>query len=438
MSKVYLVNPPSPFLFDDKSNIPLGLMFVHSYMKQHDIDVQIIDLAGLKEEAWEIPDDGDIYGVTASTPQFPAAAKVATRLKRSGRMLVLGGVHGTCRPGESLLSDFDIVVKGEGELAMLALALGHKPGHIMGINYMHSGKIMDTGSPLTTRNIDRYPYPLLEALDIGSYKCGVYTTADGDAVSGIPIITARGCPHNCAFCCSPKLYGRKVRFHGIDYMDEWLAYLNAYGYRHFYVVDDTVLISLNRLSMLCEVLDKRSEGWRCCIRGDAATKEKMQLLAGSGCRQVDIGVETGSQRILDLVNKGETVQDNAKAIRLAHSVGIKVKACLIVGLPGETQKDIDLTKKFIRKQKPDSVTLCTFIPFPGCAIEQDPTKYGYNVNPATMWGQYFCCGAEPAKGVQVADDRAQTEDFRQQLLDVIGENTTLNALKKRKLDEDLR
>jgi radical SAM superfamily enzyme YgiQ (UPF0313 family) len=429
--KTYLINPPSPFLFDDKSNIPLGLMFVHSYLKQHDIDVTIIDLAGVPEDKWEIPDDGELYGVSASTPQFPAAQKIGTMLRRPGRLVVLGGVHGTCKPRESLPS-FDIVVKGEGELAMLALALGHKPEHIMGTLYNNGDEVLDNGQPLTTKNIDRFPYPVLDAIDINSYRCGVYTTSDGDSVSGIPIITARGCPHNCAFCCSPELYGRKVRFHSATYLDEWLAYLNVYGYRHFYIVDDTVLLSLNRLSLLCRTLDERADGWRCCIRGDAATKQKLSMMAAAGCRQVDIGVETGSQRLLDHVGKGETVQDNAKAIRLAHSVGIKVKACIIVGLPGETQKDVDLTKKFIRKQKPDSVTLCTFIPFPGCAIEKDPKSYGFEIDPATTWGQYFCCGAQPAKGVQIPAAREQTEDFRQQLLEVIGENTTLNALKKRK------
>ena len=437
MDKIYLINPPSDFLIDDKSNMPLGLLFLHAHLQNNDIEVEIIDLAGLKPEEWVIPDGGFIYGITATTPQFEAACKIAEKIKINGGIAILGGVHATCVPEDSLkYGKFDIVVVGEGETTMLELAQNKKAlDEIPGLYYWSGGEIVSTGPRLFEKAIDTFSHPIIDSIDYKSYNCGVFTTADGDMVSGAQIITSRGCPGKCSFCCSPHIYRRKVRFHTTEYVENWVDYLNGYGYNTFYVVDDTVLLNSNRLRKMCDIFKSRESRWRACVRGDAVTLEKMEMLYDSGCRQVDIGVESGSQKVLDLVQKGERVEDNINAVNIAHSVGIKVKSCLIVGLPGEEQEDIDLTVDFIEKCAPDSVTLCTFIPFPGCDIFFNPDKYNYKVDHSKGYSKYVCCGADAmAESVAVKEENEKIVSFRRQLLNAIKDRSTNATLKNRNID----
>jgi anaerobic magnesium-protoporphyrin IX monomethyl ester cyclase len=304
--KVYLINPPTAFLLDDRCNIPLGILFIHSYLKSKGVDVRVVDLAGLSPTEWVLPCDGDIYGITATTPQFETAIKIAQLVKRPGNIIVLGGVHATCDTIPSLETGaFDIVARYEGEDIMWELAQGRPLGSIRGIAYKDNEQVVTTETRPIKQDIDEYPHPLIDAIDISSYHCGVFTTIDGDNVSGIQIITSRGCPHNCSFCCSPFVHRRKVRYHSIAYMRDWLDYLKNHGYKDLYFADDTILINRTRLTQLCDLLKTNGSTWRACVRGDAVTQEKMNQLYSAGCRQVDIGVESGSQRILDVVKKGE-------------------------------------------------------------------------------------------------------------------------------------
>lgn len=433
---IYLINPPSDFLLDDKSNMPLGLLFLHAHLVRNGVEVEIVDLAGQSEEKWIIPDNGDVYGITATTPQFEAACKISGLIKDQNKdsLVVLGGVHGTCAAADSMLYGFfDAVVVGEGEHTFLEMLRNKTWANVPGLWYMGINGPTASAPRIFEKNIDNFEHPRIDSIDYESYHCGVFTTDDGDMVRGAQIITSRGCPSNCSFCCSPFLYKRKVRFHSPEYIDSWVNYLNDFGYNNFYVVDDTVLLKPSRLEGVCNVFKKYNSRWRACIRGDAATPKNMKMLYDSGCRQVDIGVETGSQKILDLMQKGEKVEDNAKAIKLAHEVGIKVKSCLIVGLPGETQEDVDLTVDFVNENSPDSVTLCTFIPFPGCDIFLNPEKYNYQIDPHKGYSKYVCCGVDAmVESVAIDETNERIAFFRKQLLDAIQSRSTNVILRERK------
>ena len=431
--KTYLINLPSPFLLDDKSNVPLGLKYVHSYLVHNGVDASIVDLAGKKESDWYIPLDGDVYGISFTTPQAEIAKRVSNLIP-SSRLIVAGGVHARCAKASSIFegSRFDVVVREEGEYAALQLATTPGVRGVPGTSYRDGNNVVQVRSGELEHDIDRFPHPIVDAIDHASYRCGVFTTDDGNTIRGAPIITSRGCPHNCAFCCSPKLYGRKVRFHSVEYVQDWIGDLANHGYTYYYIVDDTLLLNMDRLKGVCAALAGVKAKWRCCIRGDAATAEKLQLMYDAGCRQVDIGVESGSQKILDLVRKGERVTDNGEAVDLCHRIGIKVKACLIVGLPGETQLDVDLTKAFIAKHRPDSVTLCTFIPFPGCAIREHPEQFSYEIDPKAEYDQYYCCGSAGTGCAVAGEAKGKTLEFRRQLEAAIGVSATLSTLKRRK------
>ena len=431
MKKIYLINPPSPFLIDDRSNVPLGILYIYSFLQSKGKDVEFIDLAGKNEDEWSIPTDGDFYGISATTPQFEIVCKIAEIVKDSHNQAVLGGIHGSCLPEESLLtSKFDIVVRGEGEYTALDLVNDIDLSEVKGISYKQNNKIIHNESRPFAKNVDVFPHPKLECLDLSTYHCGVFTTSEGDNINGTQIITSRGCPHNCAFCSSPYIYRRKMRFHSAAYIRDWIHYLYDKGYNYYYVVDDSLILNKKRLKEICNVFREQQSLWRCCVRGDSVDKETLKMMYDSGCRQIDIGVESGSQKILDLVEKGEKVEDNANAIRIAKEIGLKVKACIMVGLPGEEEEDVDATISFINEYDPDSVTLCTFVPFPGCRIFQEPDRYGFEIDIDMSFDTYFCCGAD-TNITPLNISKEKTILFRNQLLEAIGRRSTRYTITKR-------
>lgn len=421
--RVYLINPPAPYLIDDRGQIPMGLMFLHAFLQKHDISVSIVDMTGHAEKDWEIPDDGDIYGITACTPQYPAALRMAEIVKKDTNFVVIGGIHATSLPDRCLgEGKFDAVVMGEGEHTLLSLVRNPRPGK-------WAWKLEP--------NIDVFPHPDLDAVDEESYYTFALHSPDiKNQPRGMQIVTSRGCFAKCAFCASKFFWKRRVRYHSVEYMDKWLAYLVGRGYRHLYLVDESFIISKPRAIAMCALLGKYHEIngllWRTSARADSLTHGVLEAMYSSGCRQVDIGLESGSQRILDLLNKGETVEQISWAIKEAGKIGMDVKASLMVGLPTETEEDVELTVKFIEKHPEiGSVSLATFQPLPGCDIFFNPEKYNFKYEMAD-WSHWWTVGAsEPPLVNRPEEDRERVAKHRQRLIDISGDRYTAKRMVKR-------
>jgi hypothetical protein len=196
--KIYIINPPSDFLINSKCLIPTSPLYIYSMLKYHNYDVSIVDLAGLSEADWNIPTDGDIYGISATTPQFATACRLAETIKTSSNILVLGGAHGTILPRESLAdSKFDIVCLREGEQTMLEIVQGRELKDILGIAYRDSHGSIFINSHRVPANIDSLPHIVLDGIDHKSYVLHIFTTKGNPIVRGFPILTSRGCPFNC-------------------------------------------------------------------------------------------------------------------------------------------------------------------------------------------------------------------------------------------------
>lgn len=418
--KVYLIHPPAPYLLDERGQIPLGITYLHAFLEKNGVDVVFVDLAGLKECEWDIPTDGDIYGITACTPQYPAALHIAEVVKNGGNWVVLGGIHATALPERSLCEGkFDAVVCGEGEHGLMDF-----------INNPREGIIRPELEP----NIDVFPHPNLDAVDEESYRCFAFHDPEiADQPRGIHLITSRGCYAKCAFCSSPFFWKRRVRYHSDEYMDGYLGYLRHRGYNHLYLLDETFVISRKRTRRICALLKKYGMLWRTSSRADTLDSDILKIMRDSGCRQIDIGVESGSQRILNLLNKGETVKDISKAVKEAHKLGMDVKASLMVGLPTETQEDVNLTVKFI-KEHPEigSVSLATFQPVPGCDIFFHPEKYHYEYAEPSSWEDLWIAGGSEAPvTTRTKEDGEKVEKYRQQIIDVAGDRYTRKRMAKR-------
>lgn len=357
--KISLVAPQTPFL-EAISFPPLNLLYLNSFLKMNGYkDTQIVDL----NITGDVP-QADVYIITATTPQFPYALDI---LKNIDGTAIIGGAHVTADP-ESCVS-FDKIVVGDGEYALLQCLSDIKAG-ISRHEY--------TGVPVS--NLDSLPMPDRNDIDPDNYKYYI-----DDKPSTIAM-TSRGCPYNCYFCT--KRHG-KVRFHSTEYVLKELRHIRDCGYGGVYFEDDIFTLRKD-LPELAE--ETRRFAWRCQIRPDENI-QNIGLLSRMGCSHVSIGLESGSQKILDIVNKKADVKRVRDLIRECRVHDIKIRLYMIVGLPSETHETVRETVEFLRDVEPDSVGVGTFVPYPGTHIHSHMDKFDIRLEEKDYRKWYFRAGS---------------------------------------------
>ena len=392
---ILLVNPLSPFLIDQCVMPPLGLLYLGTAINAAGLDeVHIVDLPS----EYGTPTSGaspDIIGLTATTPQFGSVLQALPLLRGSfpGVPIAIGGPHATSDPDSC--TDFDYIVRGEGEAAI--------------VDYRNwSSQVVEY--PVVD-NIDTIHYPDRRLIDIGEYHYSI------DGVPATTIMTSRGCPYSCSFCVS--IWGTKVRMHSPDYIHREVLYLKSLGYRALMFFDDIFTMGRARITAITDMLRDEDIIYRCFLRSDNADVELLTMLLESGCVEVGFGAESGSQRILDIVGKNNTVASNTRLVELARDVGLRTKAFLMVGLPGEDDESCQATYDWIREVHPDSWDICIYQPYRGSQITEDPGAYDIQIDHAVyadMWykghGSYSCSTSTAAlssEDIVAWRDRISTE-----------------------------
>ncbi len=384
--KVILVNPPQLNSLDDRLDPPLGLMYIASVMEKNSVDVEICDLASKTEEQWpNLISDADIYGITLFSASFNTAKRISRVIKSKNKnaIIVAGGPHATSMCEETLESkNFDYVIKGEGEFSFLQFVN----------NFYNSKKNSKIIKSEMVSDINSLPIPARHLIDFSTY------TREVDGEKATSLITSRGCPNNCSFCCK-DIHGKKVRFRSVDsVINEVKEIKSKYNIHSFLFYDDIFTLNRKRLSSLCNKLKELNINFRCNGRAGINTFEDYQNLYKAGCREIAFGIESGNQLILNKVNKGTTVQQNIESIQNAKKAGLITKAYLIVGYPGETRETINDTKKFIDIANPDKFTVFMFVPLPGCDVWKYPEKYGITYL-SKDWDQYFNIAGQYEGGI---------------------------------------
>jgi anaerobic magnesium-protoporphyrin IX monomethyl ester cyclase len=230
--------------------------------------------------------------------------------------------------------------------------------------------------------LDSLPFPARHLLDLSSY----HREVEGKKVTSV--ITSRGCPYTCNFCCK-DVHGTKVRLRGVDdVINEIKEIKKNYGFESFIFYDDIFTLYRKRLSNLCDQLKDLNITFRCNGRAGINTFEDYVKLKEAGCEEIAFGIESGSQKILDKINKRTTVEKNIESIINAKKAGLTTKAFLIVGFPGESQKTVNETKAFMNKANPDKFTVFAFVPLPGCDVWKHPKEYGI-LKMSDDWDQFF-------------------------------------------------
>lgn len=360
---------------------PLGLGYISSYLKSQGRQVKIIDGLNLNlnnEQVVAFCQDCDVVGITCLTDFYLEVVDLSKKLKQAGKTVILGGVHPSVLPLSSIKeSGADYVIIGEGEITfeelLLALEKNQDPYSVAGVfnperqsEFKHRDLI---------KGLDILPFPDWEQMDPGKYQKAPH----GALVKNFPVapvVTTRGCPYSCKFCASPRFWGQRLRFRSPENVIAEIEYLiEKFNVREIHFEDDNLTFRREHVVSICNLILERGIkiSWATPngIRADRVDKDLLLLMKKSGCYYVAFGVESGNQKILENINKRETLVDVEKAVRLAHGLGIMTQGFFIFGLPGETEETIKNSISFAKRIPLDRAQFLILDVLPGSALWEE-------------------------------------------------------------------
>lgn len=395
--KVLLVNPPyssaERYGRDlgrfGPLNEPLGLAYLAANLERAGHEVSILDAPALGLTEADIPGAIEdrayqIIGVTMLTPMYARSVEVVKAIRNTSPMatIVVGGAHPTILPRETLLEnrEIDFAVIGEGEVILLelieALEKGGSVEHVAGLVRRKDGEVHINPPPKLISNLDDLPMPARHLLPMDAYHM---TRSRTQSTHAFTVSVARGCPFNCAFCC--RIFGRKVRHHSVGRIIEEIGILvDRYGAREINMEADTLTLNRPFVFSLCDGLMDSGLSkkiiWTCESRVDTVTEDMLKKMKEAGCWQISYGVETGSQRLLNLICKDITLEQIERTFALTKRIGINIRGFYMLGLPTETREESLKTISFAKKLDAEWSQFTLFTPFPGAELYDLAVKEG--------------------------------------------------------------
>jgi anaerobic magnesium-protoporphyrin IX monomethyl ester cyclase len=407
--RVLLINPPyTRFKGLVQRYFPIGLGYIAGTLKRagHEVLVYNAENPALDEgiESWGLAnrlvafehyqnrkrnDDDPIFqeirrviemikpdalGIGCMTVTYEISKRVMriARQVNPGMPLVWGGPHPTELPESVIREDVaDFVVAGEGELTAKELFDrladgGRSFDDIAGLWHKKDGEPVKNGSRAFLPDLDDLPFPDHKAmLNLHHYSRALMADMAGD------IVASRGCPHECTFCSVMNVWGRSVRWRTPENVVQEIQQTKRdFGTIEFHFWDDTFTIHRPRtVSVLRALIDQKVNiTWTCLTRADRLDPELIDLMKEAGCYQVFLGLESGSDRQLELMKKKITTADGRKAAKLLNEKKMFWSALMMVGLPEETEEEIMQTWSYLAEIKPSEIVFSVFAPFPGTEL----------------------------------------------------------------------
>ncbi len=404
--RILLINPPYTRLkgMGHAPYFPLGLGYIASVLRENGFDVKIYQaenprmkgeflnteadtsyqFRSLSQRKYNdsIDDEGhfvwrevmdsleaykpDVVGISLLSAMVGSALKVSRLCKSYNKdcKVVWGGVHPTFLPEESLgYEAVDYVVRGEGEYTMLELCAslqnGAEPASVKGLSYKTGGRIVHNPKRDLIDNLDSLPFPARDA---------VLYPESFDFRSLGSMIISRGCPFRCSFCSSRNFWERRERFRSPDNIIREIELLKRdYGSNYIMFWDDSLTINRNIIRKYCDALIESQVkiDWKTATRADLVDDEILSLMQKSGCVKLEIGVESGSERMKKIIRKDVTNDQIRRAFQLIDKYGIGSGAFFMAGFPDETVEDLEQTFALMKELPVTEIAFNILDPMPG-------------------------------------------------------------------------
>jgi len=368
-----------PQWFTQRPIQPMGLLYLASVLRRAGHRVRIIDgeverIGHDAVAALVASERPDFFGITSTTAQATRAFALARAVK--GRVpetfVALGGPHASSLAERTLLEcdALDAVVFGEGEQTILEimdrLASREDLSGVHGTAYRDPGGIVVNASRKLVEDLDTIPFPAWDLIPMQKYVASTWFPNKVKQYTNI--FTSRGCPYGCTFCGAKTTWTRKFRARSPEnVMAEVEEVYRRFGIPNFFISDDLFTLKRKRVMEICTlILEKRLPiTWTCLSRVNTVDPEMLALMKKAGCYLISYGLESGSQEVLDKLDKGTTVEQGIAAVEMTRAAGIKVFGSFMIGSPGETPETVEATIKLIRKLKLDEVGLGVTTAYPG-------------------------------------------------------------------------
>ena len=319
----------------------------------------------------------DLLGITSFTVKYPSAQRIAAIGKDYDPTMpvVMGGQHATIMTDEVLTDpNMDFVVRGEGEQTFVEFLHQLKGDRnwasVDGLSFKAGGRALHNKPRALAADLDQLAGPARQCL----YEVEKY---EPHALG--KLFASRGCPYRCTYCGTQNVWTYELRHHSAArVVDEIRQVRNEYGTTYFTFFDDVFGIDKPRTM---ELLTKMAEArlnvtWDCLTRANLVSDDLLIAMKKAACTKIDMGVESGSAKILKDTKKGVSIEQIRKGAALVKKHGIMLYMFFMIGLPTETEEDARMTREFLLELKPDWAGISIFTPIPGTSLYKDLTVQG--------------------------------------------------------------
>lgn len=379
---------------------PLGLAYLASVLDDRH-EIKILDLS-----LYADPDktliqtlksfEPHMVGITCYTPSFSSTMNISLLTKKYNPNIsvVVGGPHPTILPETCLNENVDFVIRGEGELTFPELTDSLEKNKVLdeikGLSFKKNGKIIHNEPRPYIKDLDSLPFPSRHYLELEKYV---------DYMEGIrftTILSSRGCPYHCIYCCKNVVGTRWVSMSPERVMLEIKEIINKYKFNHIHFHEELFTFKKEWVKKICELLISNNLNikWSCNSRVDMVTKELLYLMKKAGCVHINYGVESGDEGVLKSLKKGITLEQVKKAFKDTHDAGIPTSAYFMIGVPEDTHETIQKTIDLALELDPQFVQFSIATPYPGTELWDIAEREGMFKNQFT-WDDLLILNEKP-------------------------------------------
>lgn len=415
--KIMLIYPPIVTLLDEwvpkNSQLPMGMAYVAAVLEKAGYPVRAIDAFTVEDTlsagsanrhhglsvqgiAGEIKNfRPHIVGISSMYTMYKEGTHIVAEIVKNLNkdiLVICGGTHASANP-EMLLQDgnIDAVVKGEGEITFLEIADAVENNSdifgLDGVIYKKDGKIVENPPRAFVKNLDDLPYPARHLFPMQKYSENIAESKSYNIRHpATTIITSRGCPGRCIYCCVKRIWGNSWRARSpAAIVDEVEFLIKNYGIKEVHFTDDCISVDRKRLFKLCEEIIKRDIDIKWTTPAGIAIwqldKDLLRIMKKSGCYRLTFGLESGDQETLNFIGKHYSYDYAREIIKEANRLGFWIAATFIIGFPNETKAQISRTISYAVNSELDFIIFYTPVIFPGTRLFDEFIKEGIAYRP---------------------------------------------------------